>query len=264
MRYALLLLLVACKSRDPLTTGFTNKLEPPGGLRFGMSRAEAQKALPQLRDRAATISSSVALSVQFDDDRLSHAWVHVADPELARAMLEREFGKLWGPPTNGGWTSIDTGWRVTIECPSPSFCGGMQFLAYRPLAAAYFGTAVAPPKAIAPLRIGMTVDAARAARPDLSAPQTLTPTQAIAHCDGGADDVAANVYFENGKLAILAVDLPLFADAEKLLAAAWGPGAPDHTWKSADWRAELVPTRVSFDTPQEHTGGELRFTPAGN
>jgi hypothetical protein len=108
----------------------------------------------------------------------------------------------------------------------------------------------------------MTVAEARAALPELSAPQMIGPTLSIAHVDGGADNVDASLFFDQDALSVLAVGLPVFADAEKLLGEAWGPSAPDHTWSDANtgWRAELVPTRINFDTPNEVKGGDLRFT----
>lgn len=268
MRIALLLLLASCKAKDPFTTGFTGVVEPPGGLRYGMSRSEVLKAFPKLAQDQVTISSSVVLSVQLDHDKLTHVWAHLDAHDVSQATLERDFGALWGPPHkieghlggDNGWSSAATGWHAILACPISTDCMGLQFEAFRPLTASYFGKTIAAPAVFAKLALGMTVDQARAAVPELSAPQSIGDHLTVGHFDGGADDVSAIVYFDHDKLAIFALGLPLLADAEKLLTTTWGPPAAPRVWKSADWRAELVPVESHPSSGGTVTAAELRLT----
>jgi len=284
---AIALALLGCKRDDKVDTGFTGKVEPPGGLRVGMTTDEAHTALPALTTAdqpQAKINSKVILLVTFRTGRLREA---IAMFDAANGVPEQQvidaFQPTWGTPapihsTNPlaqvEWKSDATGWRADLECPPAGAqigCTAIRFLPYRPLTAEYFGTACARPKALAPLEIGTPLDAAKRAFPELTDPHPMGDEGlSLAHVDAGADGTYGNVWFDTkNTIALLEVDTPVAADTQAMLAKAWGTpktttdahGKLVLTWTSGTWRCELQRTERHQGTVVIE-GGLLAFSRA--
>jgi hypothetical protein len=124
------LVVIACGHEDGLTPGFGPRVEPPGGLRYGMTVDEARAALPGLElnpppDQLYLPSANWGLQVKLDDGRVREAtfFLRKEDPDKIEAAL----AKLWGPPgkveqeyeffqARAVWRSGETGWRAYLSC----------------------------------------------------------------------------------------------------------------------------------------------------
>ena len=124
----------------------------------------------------------------------------------------------------------------------------LRVLPYRPLTEAYFGPRCAPPKALAAIQLGMTVEAARKALPELPEPHPIGDGRSIAYVDGGADDATGNVWFDKSAVFALSLQLARMTTAEPLINHAWGPGKAEHddrgkpltVWTDGTWHCELA------------------------
>lgn len=281
----LALALLACKRDDKLTTGFTSKVEPPGALRVGMTTEEARAALPALTtgdQPQAKINSKVYLLVTFRSGRVREA---IAMFDAANGIPQQQlidaFQPSWGAPepihsTNPlaqlEWKAESTGWRADLECMPPGAqigCTAIRFLPYRPLTAAYFGAACAPPKALAPLDVGMSLADAKRAFPELTDPQPMGDGLAVANLDAGADGTYASVWFDTkNTITLFEVDTPVAKDTEAMLAKVWGTPktstdehGPVLTWTAGTWRCELRHTERHEGTVVVE-GGQLVYSRA--
>ncbi|MBS1118624.1 MAG: hypothetical protein H6Q90_852 [Deltaproteobacteria bacterium] len=273
---------------DP-SAGFGPPVSPPGGLRVGMTVDEARAAMPALATRGDELVADLpagALLVKLERGRVHHL-VAMFEPRIPGTEITSAFTRRWGAPhsqtssgpmTTLGWQSEASGWRATLECiQSPAMaCSSLQLLPYRPLQPGYFGKAVAPPGPLASVRIGMTVDEAKAVLPELTAPAQVDAQNRVAHVAGGLDEVVGNLWFTAGpdkavRIHALSLDLPGLKLAETAITRAWGPGTPGsgkpdetvRTWSDAatGWQAELVHRTVHADAG-ELSAAELRFSTA--
>jgi hypothetical protein len=265
--------LVGCKHerREPIG----KRIEPPGGLRLGMTAAEAKAAMPELGEGfggagsaggdspGAFLASDAQLIANMTDGRIRQLIVafdpdHVPSKKL-EAMLVDRWGVPDAPHGKLEWKSTETGWRARLH--DDAMLPRVEFTPYRPLTQAFFGSKVAPVGTLAKLRFGMTYAEAKAAVPEL--PQQSS----IVTFDAGADDVTATVFFDSEKgLTTMYVETASVADATKLVTAAWKAGAPTDNglaWSDAatGWRAELTRVSVHGSDPNRTELARLQFIP---
>lgn len=279
MRYFALCVLavVACK-RAKLREPIGARIEPPAGLRLGMTAAEAKAAMPELGEGlggagsaggespGAFLAGDAQLIVNMRDGRISQL-VIAFDEARASSEVEAMLVDRWGPPQSVRgpfgpvleWKSEATGWRARL---SSAMFPRVELTAYRPVTAAFFGGNVAPPGTLAKLRIGMTYAETKAAVPG------LPEESAIVTFDGGADELIARAFFEDHKITALTLDLPSLPEAKTLVTSAWGAATPGEngtlTWSDAKtgWRADLVRVEShSLDGSPNRELASVQFAP---
>jgi hypothetical protein len=257
VRYlAICVALVACKheQREPIG----KRIEPPAGLRLGMTAVEAKAAMPELGEGiggagsaggdspGAFLAGDAQLIANMRDGKIAQLIVAFDPDHVPSKKLEGMLVDRWGVPeaVRGPfgpqleWKSTDTGWRARLS--SDATLPRVEFTPYRPVTAAFFGSKVAPLGTLAKLRIGMTYDEAKAALPELPAESPIVTF------DGGGDDLVGRAFFRDHKISVMWLDLPSLPEAKKLVAAAWGAGTPNESgalvWSdpTTGWRAELV------------------------
>jgi hypothetical protein len=263
--------LVGCKHerREPINA----RVEPPGGLRLGMTAAEAKAAMPELGEGfggagsaggdspGAFLASDAQLIANMRDGRIRQLIVAFDPDHVPSKKLEAMLVDRWGVPDAPRgvleWKSTETGWRARLS--NDAMLPRVEFTPYRPLTQAFFGSKVAPVGTLAKLRFGMTYAEAKAALPELPA------QSAIVTFDGGADDVMATVFFDSEKgITAMLLETPSVTETTKWLTSAWKQSTPtEHgvAWSDGGWRAELTHVIAHGAAPGADDPGSLQFTP---
>jgi len=157
------------------------------------------------------------------------------------ALLLSGCGK--GEPAKDRPATGSAGTAVRSEPDAPSASGPKQ-----PVSAALFGARVAPPPALAKVRIGMPVDEARRTAPELFGKDDKDKVYVLSEALGWTD-VTYGLHIDDEKRTIKSLAINLPAAGRDAVIAAWGAGTngvdaagkPRLYWfdPAAGWRAHL-------------------------
>lgn len=248
----------ACNRAPAATTEFFGPtIEPPRGLEKiqpGMTVAEAKRLVPALREEHGGVRerlvvdsgvNDVKLEVRIDAGRVASIFAIVQNQSVREILSD-----AWGEPQLSrdvlnqpeiAWSSEATGWKVKLDCLERNCL--LEYVPYHPLTPEFFGAHVVPPGDLAKLRIGMKLPEARMVAPAVIDVRAGIPT--------GVDGVRQFVAVDDKLGSIRAIYVNLPAQAEPLIAEAWGNGklATEPVGKSVlvwhdpttGWRATLRP-----------------------
>jgi hypothetical protein len=189
--------------------------------------------------------SDVKLSVRVDSGTVASIMA-IVQGQNARDLLTR----AWGEPLIGRdalgqpevtWESEATGWKAKLDCIERNCL--VEYTPFHALTAEFFGPHVMPPGDLAKLRIGMPIAEAKTLAPG--------PLNVRAGIATKYDGVREYVSLDDKAAAVRAIYLNVPADAEQIIAEAWGKPTTI-TWPvnktikvwvdpSTGWRAVLRP-----------------------
>lgn len=256
---AVIAALAGCGQSPAATSEFWGPtILPPRGLAQlapGMRVAEAKRLVPALHEpRRPGLDGELVVDSGVSDVKLVvrvDAGVVASIIAIVRGHGAREsLTRAWGEPqiTRDAlgqpeitWASETTGWKVKLDCMERNCL--VEYTPYHVLTSEFFGPHVVPPGDLAKLHIGMSVAEARILAPG--------PVSARAGIATKYDDVREYVAIDDTRGTVRSIYLNLPPEAEDLIAAAWGPGAPA-TWPvnravkvwpdpTTGWRAMLRP-----------------------